>query len=308
MQQSPLNPAEGFFFGDDYLSLPRDPQPWVIKGLIPVGGAVNMFGNPKTGKSFAALGIAHAVATGQPYWLDPKFEVVKPGRVAYLQIDTPRGLWTHRLDKMKAGGYDFSGVGFCDTIVAPYPFNILIPDHQQWLKTRLASISPILVVIDTLREVHAGDENDSTVMKNVVAALTAACTPAAMLLLSHSRKGNQMNAGGGDDLMTDNRGSGYVAGRMDTIVKLTAKHLLYKGRAVGDGKLKVRQHPTLGLLEKDEDLDNLTAVVAMLVRDYPEESINALANRLLQTLPTVSKSTAQRRLKEAREKLLEGEN
>ena len=32
---------------NDYLKLDREPQPWVIHSLIPVGGLINIFGKPK---------------------------------------------------------------------------------------------------------------------------------------------------------------------------------------------------------------------------------------------------------------------
>lgn len=287
----------GFFEGDDYLALPRDPIPWIVKGLIPVGGMVNLYGKPKTGKSFAALGLAQAIGGGHPFWLIDKFEVCKPGRVVYLQIDTPRGQWAERMEKIKKDTTGFPGVWFADTLLAPYPFNILIPEHQAWLERRLKAISPVMVVIDTLREVHNGDENDSTNMKNVVSAMVKACTPAAILLVSHSRKANGMD----EDLMNDARGSGYIAGRMDTVVKLTEKHLMYKGRAMGDGKVKVVQHPHTGAIQLDvTDGDQVVIMAKLLTRAHPKESALAVAKRLVEAVPGVSLSTARRRVAEAR--------
>lgn len=294
----------GFFEGDDYLALPRDPVPWIIKGLIPVGGMVNLYGKPKTGKSFAALGIAQAVGGGYEYWLTDQFQVCKPGRVVYLQIDTPRGQWAARMDKLKGDGKGFPGVWFADTLLAPYPFNILVPEHQAWLERRLKAITPVMVVIDTLREVHNGDENDSTTMKNVVSAMVKACTPAAVLLVSHSRKANGMD----EDLMNDARGSGYIAGRMDTVVKLTEKHLMFKGRAMGDGKVRVCQHPQTGAIQVDvTDSDQVVVMARLLARAHPKESALAVAKRLVEAVPGVSLSTARRRVAEARGEGDEGE-
>ena len=286
----------GFFEGDDYLALPRDPVPWIVKGLIPVGGLVNLYGKPKTGKSFAALGVAQAVGGGHTHWLTENFEVCKSGRVIYLQIDTPRGQWAARMDKMKGDGSGFPGVWFADTLLAPYPFNILVAEHQAWLEKRVKVINPVMVVIDTLREVHNGDENDSTTMKNVVSALVKACTPSAILLVSHSRKANGMD----EDLMNDARGSGYIAGRMDTVVKLTEKHLMFKGRAMGDGKVKVSQHPQTGAIQLDvTDNDQVVVMARLLARAHPKESALAVAKRLVEAVPGVSLSTARRRVAEA---------
>lgn len=295
-----MEPNEGFFRTSDYLALPRDPQPWIVKGLVPIGGLVNLYGQPKTGKSFAAIGLAHAVATGAPFWLDPKFEVVKKGPVAFLQLDTPRGAWAARLAVLEASGLDLENVYFNDKLTAPYPFNILIPDHFNWLKKSIANINPILTFVDTIREAHGGDENDSTVMKNVVSQLVAATQPSALTLVSHSRKENKMN---GDDLMNDARGSSYMSGRMDTVLKLTPKFFMYRGRALEDGKLKVKQDPITRLIIPDDgDGDDLAAVILLMLKEHPDESVNALAKRVHAMVgDKASVTTISRRIKAIRE-------
>lgn len=289
--------AEGFLSGDDYLALPRDPQPWVIRDLIPIGGLVNIYGRPKTGKSFAAIGIAHAIShSDTSKWLN--FDVAKHGRVCYLQLDTPRSTWAERLNIIRKDDYDLTNIYFADTIIAPYPFSILIPDHQTWLKNHIKALDPLVVIVDTLREVHSGDENDSTVMKNVISALVDCCAPAACVLLSHSRKENMM----GEDIMTDARGSSYIAGRMDSVVKLTGKNLIYKGRSCGENKFKVRQHSLTGLLVPDDFEDKLTEAIINTVAQYPQESRHFVAKKVHERLGgEVSVKTIERRIDLLRE-------
>lgn len=245
-----------FVNAESYLALPRDPQQWVIQHLIPVGGLTNIYGKPKAGKSFAALGMAHAVSADEPEWLG--FAVMKHGPVAYLQIDTPRGEWAFRILKMKEAGLDISNMFVADMSLAPFPFDILDTTKQEWLRQQMDTLKPVLVIIDTIRELHGSDENDSTAMRNVVTSLVAACRPAAVVLLSHSRKDNMFTAAGGDDLMSDARGSSYVAGRMDVVIKMTTngKHasgMTYKGRSVGQGRVVVKQSEDTGLILLDGD-------------------------------------------------------
>ena len=53
--------------------------------------------------------------------------------------------------------------------------------------------------------------------------------------------------------MDENRGSGYVAGRMDTIIRLTPKFMSYQGRAVGKERVKVEFDHTTGLFLARKD-------------------------------------------------------
>jgi RecA-family ATPase len=289
--------ASAFLSGDEYLSLPRDPEPWVIQHLIPVSGLTNVYGKPKAGKSFAALGMAHAISTGQPEWLG--FPVLKHGPVAYLQIDTPRGEWAGRVATMRTNGYDVSNMFVCDMLMSPYPFNVLLPEHHTWLKDQLAELQPVVVFIDTIREAHGGDENDSTVMRNVVTSLVAACRPAAVVLLSHSRKDTLFTQNGGEDLMSDARGSSYIAGRMDAVIKFTTndKHatgMAYKGRSAGNGKIKVSQHEETGLIILDGEDAKYWELVRKVVTDMrsalPGVSVNKIADELTELTKHKKKS------------------
>jgi hypothetical protein len=235
-----------FYSGPDYLALPRDPQKWIIKGLIQVGGLTNVYGKPKTGKSFLTMGMGLAIANGEPEWNG--FEVMKHGPVAYLQIDTPREEWADRMGKLTAAGYDITNLHTADMNSVPYPFDVLGEGHFRKLQSAMERLRPVMVVIDTLRESFSGDENDSNTMRNVIANLVAACRPSAIVLLSHARKDGVMHTVGGEDMMDDNRGSSYVPGRMDTIIRMSPKQFSYKGRASGLHSVRVEQDETLGLI------------------------------------------------------------
>src|SRR5438874_371179 len=191
--------------GSDYLKLPRSPETWLVEGLLPVGGALLLFGDPKVGKSFAALQLACCLVSGVE-WLG--FPIPQPQPVVYVQLDTPRTLWADRVQQLGSSGHPVDAVHFADReTLGTNPFDILDPEHFKLLTTSLASIRPGAVIIDTLRESHSGDENDSTEMQSVVAHLDAAVKPAALILISHARKSNPEM---GYSLMNDSRGSNYV--------------------------------------------------------------------------------------------------
>lgn len=245
----------GFLSGKDYLALPHAPTPWVIEHLVQASGLTNIYGKPKAGKSFAAMGMADAVASGKSEWLG--FPVHVHGPVAVLQVDTPRSQWGERYRDMEKAGLDLTNVWTADQDLIPgFPFNILDPNMHAWLKAEMAKIKPVMVIVDTLREIHALDENESTAMRNVLTGLIGACRPAALVMLSHARKDGDAAKAGAEDMMGDNRGSSYIPGKMDVIIRMAtdgekATGMSYKGRSAGQGKLKLDQDPATGLITLD---------------------------------------------------------
>lgn len=228
-----LEPASPFVLGSDYLKLPRAPETWAVEGLLPSGGSMLLFGDPKVGKSYAALQLACCLVSGQE-WLG--FQIPRPQQVAYVQLDTPRTLWADRVGKLAASGHCIEKVHFADReTLGTHPFDILKPEHFKLLVAGLTMIKPGVVVMDTLRESHSADENDSTEMQAAISALEAAIHPAGMILVAHARKSNPQF---GYDLMNDNRGSNYVVGRMDAIIRFSERSLRISSRTLEEHSIK----------------------------------------------------------------------
>jgi RecA-family ATPase len=202
-----------------------------------VGGTVNMYGDAKTGKSYAAIQLAAAITGTMHDWLG--FAIAQTGPVLYVQLDTPRNLWMDRLAEIRDAGYDISKIHFADReSLDTWPFNILNPEHFKRLRAEVDRVKAVAVIVDVLKEAHQADENSSTEMQPVIAALQNVCRPACLIILSHSRKA-QME--GGPDLVNDQRGSNYVPTRMDSILRFTKKHLLYIGRACEEGSIRAKR-------------------------------------------------------------------
>ena len=233
--------------GVEYLSLPRAPEAWVVEPLIPTSGACLLYGDPKVGKSFAAIQLALSIQEGRE-WLG--FPTRARGPVVYVQLDTPRSLWASRLANIRITepGVDRLLCADRETLDT-FPFDILRPDHADLLTVSLREIQPVAVIIDTIRESHSGDENDSTTMRNVVSSLVAVTHPAALIVVAHSRKsiGDQ-----GADLIGDNRGSNYVVGRMDSIIRFSRRTAHYTGRAIEEGSIRIHREDN-GLWTPDND-------------------------------------------------------
>ena len=289
--------GQPFIFGGAYLQLPRDPQPWLIQDVIPIQGLVNCYARPKVGKSFFALGISEAIANpAVTSFLG--FPVRLHGKVLYLQIDTPRSFWADRLEKIVAtGDYDITDIGFADRLMAPKGFNILNIESKIWLREEVAKAQPLLVVLDTLRELHSGDENDSTTMKNVVSAVVEAIPTSAIMFISHSRKEFQNI---GTDIMDDARGSGYIAGRMDAVIKMTAREMHIKSRG-GEQHIQIKQDKECGMIERTFTASSLVDFADYLMHTHRELSQREVAE-ILAKEADIEETVARAKIREWEEK------
>jgi hypothetical protein len=223
--------------------------------------------------------------------------------VAYLQVDTPREEWASRIARLHLASAEAADRFWIADMwqVPEFPFNILNPQGTElrWLKDGLAAIKPVMVIIDTLREIHGGDENDSTVMRNVIANLVAACRPAAIVLVSHSRKDSVMTSMGEDDLMDQQRGSSYVSGRMDVIIKVTPKRLTFKGRATGQQAYPIHQDERGFICVERAQSDAFEECFAIASAQHPDASDNQLADIIARTA-NLSHSTVYRKVRQRR--------
>ena len=232
LMSNPILPAE------DYLSLPRSSESWLLRPLLPVGGSMLLYGDPKVGKSYAAIQLALALTgAGSADWLGFPTQVTGP--VVYVQLDTPRSLWAERLEKLKQAGHPIHALHLADReTLETWPFDILNPDHEWLLRSAIAPFKPVAVIIDTLKESNTAEENSNTEMTIVINQLIAATQPAALVLVAHAKKPNYEV---GPDTINDNRGAGATVAKMDAICRMSKKGLYYAGRALEEGVIKIER-------------------------------------------------------------------
>jgi len=236
-----------FLKGDDYLQLPVDPYSWFIQNIVPVGGVVNLYGRPKSGKTMLAMDMA--ISIGDPAidkWFD--YPVCRHGKVLYLQVDTPRPIQYLRFVTAKQFGHNVNAFKLADSLGAPYPFNILEQASYDWLSSQCAQELADVVFIDTLRDIHDENENDSTTMKRVFNRLKLACHHCAMVILTHSKKIGNTNTGAemNLDMMFEARGTNYVSAHVDTIMRLTKDRLDIHGRMIEEVSHRVQMRKDQG--------------------------------------------------------------
>lgn len=284
---------------DQYLSLPRDKATWILRPLLPIGGSMLLYGAEKTGKSYLAIQLALAISNkDEGEWLG--FPIVRHGRVVYLQLDTPRSLWAWRFEDMiKQGGLKYNGnLLLADReCIEPSPLDVLQPQHCAYLHALFHQSDPLVVIVDTLRMAHSGDEDSSTTMRNVLANLVALSEPAALILISHSRKPHPDSD---KDLMADHRGSSFITGGVDAIMRLTKSRLYFTGRSIEEGNVKIERMEN-GLWQCRMDMAEDAALQKVLT-DSSLSTLRAKA-RVLASLTASNEETCLSRIRRAYETL-----
>jgi RecA-family ATPase len=224
-----------------YLDLPASQQTWLWEPILPAGGLVCLYSQPKIGKSWLAIQLGQALASPSQSEL-LGFKIRQHGPVLYLQLDTPRSLWQGRFFQLQSQGIDFSEQFIlADREDVPFPFDILNPlGGQRWLADACRQIQPVAVIIDTLVETHQLDENKTQEMKGVINTLQHVVAPAALVLITHAKKENPLFEA---SVIGGLRGNTAIPGKMDTIIQLNKTTALFEGRAMEETKLSLQRDP-----------------------------------------------------------------
>jgi len=237
-------------FVDSYMSLDTGPSAWLIDRVIPRGGVALLYGAPKTGKSMIAMELALAITQGQSSFMG--FAIPKPGKVLYLQLDTPRSLWQERLRIWEQSGIDLTphaSLAIEDRESAPPMFNVRHAPHASWLAQAVATVNPDLVIVDVWRECFRGDENDSDVSQHALSSLLHATSPAATLILAHGKK-PPADPSHSYGIMDEIRGSSHLPGAVDTVLRLRCREgdelgwMALQGRALEFTQFPLKRNST----------------------------------------------------------------
>ena len=154
----------------DFIKPPKNPD-WMIDLWIPSEGFVMLFAPSGSGKSFAALDLALAIASEEiDDWHGQK--ILRHGEVIYFTGEGKRGMKKRCAALCAAKGIDPKKVKM--HIVSD---SLAIDDKDpkagiERIKANIGSIciNPVLVIFDTMSRYMAGDEN-----KSVDAAQFVAC-------------------------------------------------------------------------------------------------------------------------------------
>ena len=168
---------------------PRTPeQRWLIEDLWGDEAVGIVGGEPKVCKSFLALDIAVAVASGAPCLR--RFPVARTGRVLLFAAEDALGVVRHRLDGICAAAEVNLAALDLDVITAP-TLRIDTEDDQRRLADTIAAIRPTLLVLDPFVRLHRVDENVCSEVAPLLAYLRGLQRrfALAIVVVHHARKG-----------------------------------------------------------------------------------------------------------------------
>jgi hypothetical protein len=194
-------------------SIQDEPVEWLIDGVIPVGSFTALYGPPGSFKSFIALDIAEAIATGRSWMGKP---VDKPGAVLYLAGEGFGGIGA-RIKACKIHHQTEDGAPIyivrhqLNLRSSAEDFNALMMAVVQLVEQTGMEFS--LAIVDTLaRAFGGGNENSSEDMGAFITAMgkVQEFLTCALMVLHHS----------GKDAAKGLRGHSSLLGAVDTELEL----------------------------------------------------------------------------------------
>lgn len=167
---------------------PSDETAWLIEGLWGAGAVGVIGGSPKSGKTWMALDMAVAVASGRPCL--GRYAVPRPGpALVYAAEDAPLSV-RERLEHLAgARGADFVSLDV-GLIVEP-SLRLDRGEHVARLRATLARRRPRLLVLDPYVRLQSADENNATEVSAILSTLRelSRAFACAIALVHHARKG-----------------------------------------------------------------------------------------------------------------------
>jgi phage/plasmid primase-like uncharacterized protein/KaiC/GvpD/RAD55 family RecA-like ATPase len=200
-------------FGDQLGSEYEAPDE-LVEGLMTIGSSVVVYGDSNSGKTFWALSVATAIATGT----DCYGRKTDPGLVVYLASESPSSIRS-RMQAIKK----YHGCNLENLAMVPVPMNFYNGDQDaQDVIELVRAIEQIkgkrvrLIIGDTLARMSAGaNENSGEDMGPVMARFdqVAQSTGAALMIIHHN----------GKDAAKGARGWSGIRAHIDTEIEVIEK-------------------------------------------------------------------------------------
>jgi hypothetical protein len=227
---------------------------WLVKHVIPADSIGMLYGGSGTFKSFIALDAALHVAHGLPFM----GRKTAKGPVLYIAAEGGAGLWPRIEAWHRDRGLRWQGVPL---YVVPAAIDLAADAWRVVEAAQIVGVAPALVVVDTLSQTYAGEENSANEMAAYLRELGArfrALWQCSVLIIHHS----------GHQATERPRGSSAIRANIDYLLGVHRDELerlatvscvkQKDGDLFSDATFKLRMIE----LERDEDNDPVTSLVA----------------------------------------------
>ncbi|MBU2692841.1 MAG: helicase RepA family protein [Candidatus Eisenbacteria bacterium] len=249
----------------------RRPNNLLGDGVLTEGCLAVLYGVPGTGKSWALLQQAVAIATGSVWFGFPTVRT----RVAYLNLELPGYYLKERVQTILRASEIPD-----DLFLISQPFltgriDVLNPDHILGFKRMIKNHGIRLLILDAFSRIHTADEISGQQMGEVMGACDELRfeTKSAVELCHHERKGQTSRGSAGDSDIDALRGHSRLLSDPQTLIRLreVKKRLrlaftkLNLGPPVDgiwlarreDGTFEVTEEPPDKSMEREENIEAL---------------------------------------------------
>lgn len=191
------------------------PAKWMIKGIIPESGLIEIVGASGSYKSFIALNMMFCVSNGIP------FHGIKTtqGKVIYIAGEGQRGA----KERVKALKMKY-GIGAKEFYMLEIPANMMDEKEMSNLASDIVAIAPNgvhMVIFDTLHRNSAGsDENSASDFAKILGNLDTYIKPLSNII------GYIHHIGNGIDAKRRGRGTSSRFGAVDTSIFIESEEKL----------------------------------------------------------------------------------
>lgn len=187
---------------------PPPPVDWLADQRIPRGDVSSLHGDGGAGKTDAASQLAETCSRGGGYWFGM---AVPGGPVVFLSAEEPEvELWRRITEHGKRDGFDPRAL---TDLHLWFPSDVAgatmaVPDRNETMQptplfrsieARIKEIGPVLVVLDNVSAVYAGQQNNRSMVRSFVNLFrTIAHQPSrpAVMLLDHPSLSGMTNGTG----------------------------------------------------------------------------------------------------------------
>ncbi|MCG6534154.1 MAG: AAA family ATPase [Syntrophales bacterium LBB04] len=181
------------------------PIEWAWEGWLPTGLLSILASDPGIGKSALALRIAQTFIQGLPWPDGTDYRGVR-GSVLWCEAESAEAI---NMERAKQWGIPMDKIldplG-CDPLI---PVKLDNPHHKNAVKTAALSNDVRLIVVDSLRGIHRGDENSSASIEVVMWLASLARDVSKPILLTHHLR--KRSIADGDEVTLDRlRGSSAI--------------------------------------------------------------------------------------------------